>query len=130
MNSIFEIRSTVISGKHMGKKLGFPTANLSISPNVSLPPNGVYAAEVSLDNSCKKYMAVLNQGFQPTLPSGNISVEVHIINFNQNIYGKQLYVKYLYKLREERLFSSVEELKKQLEKDKAFAISLFEQNKL
>ena len=110
---------TVIKGSGRGRDLGFPTANLNLHHEIK-PPSGVYATRVLLDG--KEYPAITNIGVRPTFEKdaqqdGPI-VEVHIIDFNEPIYGKDLEVQFLSKIREETKFGSVDELKHQLELDK------------
>ncbi|MFQ5715112.1 MAG: bifunctional riboflavin kinase/FAD synthetase [Candidatus Scalinduaceae bacterium] len=110
---------TVIKGSGRGKELGFPTANLNLHHEVR-PPSGVYATKVFFDG--KEYNAITNIGKRPTFEENTHKdepiVEVHIIDFNESIYGRDLEVQFLYKLREEAKFENVDELKLQLERDK------------
>ena len=110
---------TVIKGSGRGKGLGFPTANLNLHHEIK-PPSGVYATKAFLGG--KEYNAITNIGTCPTFREGAHDdepvVEVHIIDFNESIYGKDLEVQFLYKLREEARFESADELKLQLERDK------------
>lgn len=106
----------VIKGSGVGKKIGFPTANLKIDC-LKILPHGVYAVNVSLDG--KKYMGVANIGRRPTLKTLNnkIICEVHILNFNKNIYGKKINVFFVEKIRDEKKFVSIDDLIKQIKKD-------------
>jgi riboflavin kinase/FMN adenylyltransferase len=110
---------TVIKGSGRGKGLGFPTANLNLHHEIK-PPSGVYATKVFLEG--REYNAITNIGTCPTFGESTHNdepvVEVHIIDFNESIYGKDLEVQFLYKLREETRFESADELKLQLERDK------------
>ncbi len=110
---------TVIKSSGRGKSLGFPTANLNLHHEIK-PPSGVYATKAFLEG--REYNALTNIGTCPTFGESTHNdepvVEVHIINFNESIYGKDLEVQFLYKLREETRFESAEELKLQLERDK------------
>ncbi len=112
---------TVVKGSGRGKGLGFPTANLNLHHEIK-PPSGVYATTVFMEG--KKYDALTNIGTCPTFGENGhnsdepVVVEVHIIDFNESIYGKDLEVQFLYKLREETRFESADELKLQLERDK------------
>jgi riboflavin kinase/FMN adenylyltransferase len=110
---------TVIKGFSRGMELGFPTANLNLHHEIK-PPSGVYATKAFLDG--REYNAITNIGTCPTFEkntNGNEPmVEVHIIDFNESIYGKDLEVRFLYKLREEIKFENADELKRQLERDK------------
>ena len=110
---------TVIKGSGRGKGLGFPTANLNLHHEIK-PPSGVYATKVFLEG--REYDAITNIGTCPTFGGSAHNdgpvVEVHMIDFNKSIYGKDLEVQFLYKLREEARFKSADELKLQLERDK------------
>ncbi|PMP97407.1 MAG: riboflavin biosynthesis protein RibF [Thermodesulfobacterium geofontis] len=109
------IMGKVIKGKGRGKNLGFPTANIEVSPIKLLPPAGVYAVWVTLNN--EKLKGALNIGKRPTFEEKEISVEVHIFNFNKNIYGETLKIELIKRIREEKKFSSADELKDQIKKD-------------
>lgn len=108
----------VIDGFKIGRKIGFPTANLQLDEQKKLlPAVGVYAVKISVDG--KNYLGMLNIGNRPTLENGNaISIEAHIINFDKNIYNQIIEVGFLQKIRDEKKFDSVNELIEQLMKDK------------
>ncbi len=110
---------TVIKGSGRGKELGFPTANLNLHHEIR-PPSGAYATKAFFDG--KEYKAITNIGTRPTFEENTYDdepvVEAHIIDFNESIYGRDLEVQFLYKLREETKFENVNELKLQLERDK------------
>jgi riboflavin kinase/FMN adenylyltransferase len=110
---------TVIKGDGRGMELGFPTANLNLHHEIK-PPSGVYATKAFMDG--REYNAITNIGTCPTFEKNTYDneplVEVHIIDFNESIYGKDLEVQFLYKLREETKFENADELKRQLERDK------------
>ena len=106
----------VIHGKKLGRKMGFPTANLSVLNKV-YPPFGIYGAKVRIDGEEHERDAVVNIGKNPTLKPGVQSIEVHILDFNEYIYGKKLYLKLMKYMRNEKKFSSMEELKKVIKND-------------
>lgn len=108
------INGRVIKGKELGSKLGFSTANLSIDANKLIPKNGVYLVKVKLN--LQEYYGLTNIGVRPTVNSNlkDISIETHILDFNENIYGYDIQIEFLSKIREEKKFKSVEELKKQV----------------
>ena len=116
---------TVIEGSGRGNKLGFPTANLNLHHEIK-PPSGVYATKALLED--REYRAITNIGTRPTFEEDTEgvgpTVEVHIIDFNKSIYGKDLEVQFLFKLREEKKFKNVNELKQQLEQDKMDSINV------
>lgn len=108
----------VVDGYKVGRKLGFPTANLQPSCSEKLlPAHGVYAVHVYIDNRC--YAGMLNIGHRPTLNNGdNVSIEVNILHFSDNIYQRQLKVEFVQYIRPERKFDSTEALVQQIETDR------------
>lgn len=114
----YYIDGTIVDGYKVGRKLGFPTANLIPSCQGKLiPAEGVYAVYAYVGN--KRYQAMLNIGHRPTLNNGdNVSIETHIIDFNADIYNEKLRVEFIQQIRKEKKFSSLEELTKQLETDR------------
>ncbi len=118
MGHAFQITGKVVKGSGRGKGLGFPTANLKISPIKLIPAHGVYAGRVN----AKK--CVVNIGARPTFGADQAVVEVHILNFHRNIRGKTLKVDLTKRLRAEVQFSDVNMLKRQIKKDVARAVRL------
>jgi len=117
------VLGTVIKGVSLGSKLGFPTANINPHHEV-LPPAGVYAVRVILEN--KKLKGICYIGTKPTLSKYNSRhIEVCIFNFKKNIYGKYLEIQFLKKIRNEKKFSSCALLVKQVKKDIARVKTLF-----
>jgi riboflavin kinase/FMN adenylyltransferase len=112
----YALRGTVIRGERLGRKLGFPTANLDVTGLV-MPPPGVYAAEARLGPAT--YRAAVNIGHRPTIRSAapRLQVEAHLLDFDGDIYSQDLELVFLKKLREERKFSEVEALKAQIAGD-------------
>ena len=108
----------VISGDKRGQTIGFPTANIKVENSHKLiPAVGVYAVKVLID--CQYYYGMMNIGYRPTVKEkGELLLETHIFDFNKDIYGNDIRVKFLSFVREEKKFNSVEELKFQLQKDK------------
>ncbi len=119
----------VIGGYQMGRKLGFPTANIKLNSDSKLiPRQGVYASIVAVDDI--RYKAMLNIGIRPTLDnSKQQSIEVHIFDFNESIYGKTIEVELYYYLRDEQKMASIDDLIIQLNKDKATSQSLLEKHR-
>ena len=109
---------TVVHGKGMGRKLGFATANLSIEEAPGIP-YGVYAAETLVDGVWHK--AVANVGRHPTLPDGMPTVEIHLLDVDEYLYGRRIKVRLKRFLRGERKFESVEALRGQVRQDIAAA---------
>ena len=110
------IKSDVVHGKKLGRTIGVPTINMVLPENKLLPPNGVYVTEVNVDGT--SYVGVTNVGCKPTVSDSNmIGVETYILDFEQMVYGDSIVVSFVEFIRPERKFSSVEELKKQLQED-------------
>jgi len=109
------IRSTVEHGAKRGRQLGFPTANLAIAPNKLLPANGIYAARVDLEDVT--YSGALSVGFRPTFGGSSVTVEVFILDFDADIYGRLLTVWFVQRLRGEKRFASVPALQQQMARD-------------
>ena len=119
----FTYVSKVIHGDKRGRKLGFPTANLAISDYRAMLPNGAYAVNVNFDG--KNYCGIANIGDNPTFNVDKRRLEVYIHEFNSNIYGQEIAVSFLEKLREEQKFPSVDELINQLRQDLQRALSIW-----
>ncbi len=110
---------TVVEGNKLGREIGFPTANIKLQDkNKLLPKIGVYAVQLSCDG--KIYPGMLNIGFRPTVDSGNHlkSIEVHLFDFSQDIYGKRIAMSFCKRMRDEVKFYIWDELKAQLFKDR------------
>lgn len=118
------IKGVVEHGNQIGRTLGMPTANLVPPSNKLLPPNGVYASFIWLDKIL--YYGITNIGYKPTVGNQHQKgVETTIFDFQENIYGKELKVGLVTYERKEQKFSSIEELKLQLQKDKQFGMEYF-----
>lgn len=120
----YSIAGNVIRGDRLGHKLGFPTANLETT-GLLLPPNGVYAAHATV--AAHTHRAAINVGIRPTVnqPTPAPRVEVHLLDFSGELYGQEMEVNFTAKLRDEKKFSSVDELKTQIARDVAQARSRF-----
>ena len=114
---VYTVRGVVLHGKHIGEGMGFPTANLPLPEGEHVPENGVYVAELEIVESGERFRAVLNQGLHPTFPEGGPTLEVHILDGNPVLYGKEVCVRYLSYLRPEKTFASGEELAAQVARD-------------
>ena len=119
----FNYVAKVVHGDRRGRILGFPTANLEIEEGRSMLPNGAYAVEVTVDE--KNFCGIANIGNNPTFNLDKRRIEVFINDFNKNIYGQEISVSFLEKLREEQKFSSVDELIDQLRIDLNQAIEIY-----
>ena len=111
----FSLNGRVTSGAGRGIELGFPTANLDIDLRQALPPEGVYATWSHIDD--KTYQSVTNIGKQPTFGGSQRIVEVYILDYHSNLYGRELKIDIMERLRSEKQFNTAEELKKQITKD-------------
>ena len=111
----FRLEGRVITGNSRGIELGFPTANLDIDPQQALPADGVYAALAYIDN--KSHQSVVNIGKRPTFGDGRRIVEVYILDYHGDLYRYDLKIDIMERLRGEKRFTTVEELKKQITKD-------------
>ena len=115
----FFLNGMVVNGYHVGRKIGFPTANLCVNDSEKLiPADGVYAVYVFLGE--KKHTGMLSIGYRPTLNNGiDRSIEVHIFNFDADIYNQPMRLSFVRRTRPELKFDSIEELIEQLHKDEA-----------
>lgn len=111
------LSGTVVHGNKQGNKIGFPTANLLPShPRKIVPKNGVYAVWVKYQKNY--YKAMMNIGTKPTYGGTNRTIEIHILDFDRDIYGEPLEIQFVKRIRDEVKFSSVEDLKNRLSKDR------------
>jgi len=115
MRHYFQIGGKVIASDRRGRILGFPTANLDIKPQQALPGNGIYATITQVDD--KQFPSATNIGTRPTFGEGEKNVETHLLNYKGDLYGKEIRVEFMQKLRDEQRFPSSEELKAQIRKD-------------
>ncbi len=111
----YQICGEVVHGKKRGRKLGYPTANLKLETNYALPPEGVYAVRVHYEG--EDYVGAANLGYNPTFNNQEISFEVFILDFEEDLYGKRLCVDILEFIRSEKDFAEKEELIKQMDQD-------------
>ena len=112
----FYITGKVVKGKGLGRKIGFPTANIEIAEDYKLiPKNGVYVIKTSIEN--KLVYGMMNIGMNPTVNGTKKTIESHFFNFNNDIYNQTLKIEFVARLRDEQKFESVELLKKQLKLD-------------
>lgn len=113
----FFFNGDVVHGNNIGKTISFPTANIKVDqPYKLIPKNGVYIVKTIIDNQTT--FGMMNIGYNPTFNGKQKSIEIHFLNFNKNIYHKNLTIEMIMRIRNEIKFNSVEDLKKQLEQDK------------
>jgi riboflavin kinase/FMN adenylyltransferase len=112
----WSIEGKVQKGKQLGKKIGFPTANIDIK-NYILACPGVYAVKAKIKNSSKIIRGIANLGYRPTFNEKKILLEVHLFNFSGNLYNKDLTVEFLKFIRKEKKFKNINQLRKQIKID-------------
>lgn len=120
----FRIKGTVIEGKRLGRKLGFPTANIAVGKEIEAR-DGVYAARVSVGG--RDYEAMANLGYRPSVApdSHERLLEVNLFEFEGSLYGQQIEVELLEFIRPERAFASVDELREAVEADRNTILKYF-----
>jgi riboflavin kinase / FMN adenylyltransferase len=112
----FSLLGKVTHGEHRGSGMGFPTVNLTVDAKMALPPDGVYATRAYIGE--EEFQAMTNIGRRPTFGDNNErTIESFILNYNQEIYGKEVKIEIIQRLREEKHFDSIEELRKQISED-------------
>ncbi|MBE6182301.1 MAG: FMN adenylyltransferase [Rikenellaceae bacterium] len=118
-----QIEGVVIRGHQLGRTLGFPTANIAVSTALAVA-DGVYRSRVWLDGVC--YDAMSNLGCNPSVGGSERRLETHIFGYDSELYGRCMRVELLEKIREERKFASVDELREQILRDKASVLARIE----
>ena len=116
----YRLHGVVVAGNRLGRTIGFPTANMQLyEPLKLVPANGVY--QVKVETLGQTYTGMCNIGVRPTVGAGNArTIETHILDFNEDIYGLDITISFLRKVRDERRFDSLDDLRAQLERDRAF----------
>jgi riboflavin kinase / FMN adenylyltransferase len=115
LGSTFALSNAVIAGDRRGRTLGFPTANLDIPARKVVPGNGIYAAEVIVDGV--EHQAAVNVGTRPTFGESGRVIEAHLLDFDADIYGRTMQIRFVERLRSEVAFDTVEGLVAQIEED-------------
>jgi riboflavin kinase/FMN adenylyltransferase len=115
LNRNYSFSGVVIEGNKMGRKIGFPTANLLVSTSKIMPPYGIYKVKVKVENNI--YYGLLHLGPRPVINDFDTSIEVWIKNFNQDIYYKEITIEVLQFLRKIKNFPNLDKLKEQIKKD-------------
>ncbi len=119
------LTGTVIKGKQLGRTIGFPTANLNIEEDYKLiPKQGVYVVSSQINN--QRIFGMMNIGLNPTVGGKHLSVEIHFLNFEGDLYDQKISVSILKRIRGEEKFDSITLLKEQIEKDKTHALEYIE----
>ncbi len=123
----YQITGMVVDGDKIGRGLGFPTANIKVAEHYKLiPDDGIYAVQVFYNT--QRYGGMLYIGNRPTLAKTNKTIEVNIFNFDQNIYGKQLTVSFIERIRGDMTLDGLEALTVQLQKDQESALTILKNN--
>ena len=112
-------RGIVEHGKQIGRTIGFPTANLKFEEDKVIPAKGVYYTNVKWKNNI--YKGITSVGSNPTVNGTKLTIETFILDFNHDIYGDDIVVYFIEKIRDEKRFDSIDCLKKQLNKDEEYA---------
>lgn len=117
----YSLSGRVVHGQHIGTQLGFPTANLDVDKGRLIPKAGVYAVRAG------EHGGILNIGTRPTFNGHETTLEVHLVDFEGDLYGRLLTIEFIRRLRDERQFPSAEELARQLQRDKVESIQILKQ---
>ena len=118
----YVLSGKIITGKQLGRTIGFPTANIKIEENYKLiPKNGVYIVKSHLQE--KTVFGIMNIGLNPTVNGEDLSIEVHFLDFEADLYNKNITVSVIARIRDEQKFTSIDLLKAQIQEDKNYAIS-------
>jgi riboflavin kinase/FMN adenylyltransferase len=113
----------VVHGSRIGHTIGFPTANIDVENEYKLiAANGVYACRIEWNRQLFKGMG--NIGFRPTIDHGDLTIEVHIFDFDKDIYGETITIFFIDRIRDERKFKDLDALRKQLFKDKETVLGM------
>ena len=123
----YSITGKVVEGRKLGRTLSFPTANIVTDDFKMLPRVGVYAVKVKTDHGT--YNGMLNIGFRPTVDHNSLhkTIEAHLFDFNNDLYDTTITVTFVTRLRDERKFASIDDLRGQLEKDKTDSLNILKQ---
>lgn len=117
LGRLYSVRGPVIKGDQRGRTIGFPTANLALWDELLLPANGVYATYAWLGD--RRYLAATNVGVRPTVNGAALRVEAHLLDFDRDIYGEELCLEFVARVRAERRFAGLDELRDQIATDVA-----------
>ncbi|KXZ39817.1 riboflavin kinase / FMN adenylyltransferase [Alkalithermobacter thermoalcaliphilus JW-YL-7 = DSM 7308] len=115
LGRFYSLRGTVNYGMQLGRKLGFPTANIAVRDDIVLPKTGVYYTKVEVEG--KIYDGATNVGFNPTVCGKSLNIETHIFDFNKEIYKSEITIYFLERIRDEKRFNHIDELVEQVKKD-------------
>lgn len=113
----FRIRGSVVEGKHLGQRLGFPTMNLYPHNEQVVPARGVYVATVAIEGDQEPRWGICNVGLKPTIPADRLLVEVHVLDYDRQVYGRTIEIGFLSFVREEQRFASLAQLRAAIASD-------------
>ncbi|MBQ8849981.1 MAG: bifunctional riboflavin kinase/FAD synthetase [Clostridia bacterium] len=113
----YSLRTVVISGQHLARKLGFPTVNQEFSSRMLVPKYGVYVSRVTVEGRRKTFYGITNVGIRPTVGGTSLFAETNIFDFSDDLYGRSVKVEFLHFIREERKFEDLEALTEQVNED-------------
>lgn len=116
LGRIYMLEGEVVHGRQIGRKIGFPTANMKYDTNMIIPKDGVYYTNVCVNN--KVYRGITSIGFNPTVNGEKMTIETNILDFNKDIYGQNIKVYFVKKIRDNKKFDSIEQLKEELTRNK------------
>ena len=126
LTRLYQLSGKVMPGEHIGHSLGFPTANLELlSAEKLVPAAGVYAVWATLEKDQQRRAAMMNIGRRPTFEGKGQTLEVNILDFDDDLYGQRVNISFVQRLREERRFDSPEALVEQLRRDRETVERLF-----
>ncbi len=123
----YSVAGPVVHGKELGRKLGFPTANVAVPKGKALPDFGIYVVKVKTKTGI--YPAVASLGCHPTVPEGDITLEAYLLGWSGDLYDQRVQVKFLKYIRPEIKFENVEALKEQMARDEQAARNYFHENR-
>jgi len=115
MGRYYSVGGTVVVGNRIGRTIGFPTSNITIDETMVTPANGVYVTNSTYNGVC--YHSITNVGLKPTIGLEKRNIETHMFDFNKEIYGKEIRVEFLKRIRNEHKFKDVKSLSEQIQKD-------------
>ena len=126
LGSKFLLSGSIVKGKGLGKGLGFPTANLKVEEDYKLiPQTGVYVVRSIIDS--EEVFGMMNIGYNPTVGGSEKTIETYFFNLDKNLYGKNIQIEMLKRIREEKKFSSVEQLVEAMKEDQEFSLNFINQ---
>jgi riboflavin kinase / FMN adenylyltransferase len=125
----YSLTGRIVRGNQIGKLIGYPTANLALTdPQKLIPATGVYACIIDLKG--KSYKGMGNIGYRPTIDANQLTIEANIFDFDQDIYNSHITIRFIQRIRDERKFGGLQQLKSQLGHDKVMVLKIFGENSI